>query len=212
MYAILGATGKVGGAAVRDLRHRGLTVRAIVRDARKAAHLAQSGCEIVVADVQDADGLKVALAEASEVLVICPMNPRAEDAPAEHASMIGAIGTALEHVKPRSIVAISDYDAHHRTGTGVTLTFHLLEQRLRSIPAPAHFSVPQSTCKTGAGSSKMLPKPACSQPSTVQTRSSFLLFQLPMLALLLPICLPARIGREKTCRSCTWKILDGTQS
>jgi NAD(P)H dehydrogenase (quinone) len=139
MYAILGATGKVGGAAVRDLRHRGLTVRAIVRDARKAAHLAQSGCEIVVADVQDADGLKDALAEASEVLVICPMNPRAEDAPAEHASMIGAIGTALEHVKPRSIVAISDYGAHHRTGTGVTLTFHLLEQRLRSIPVSCTF-------------------------------------------------------------------------
>jgi uncharacterized protein YbjT (DUF2867 family) len=45
MYAILGATGKVGGAAVRDLRHRGLSVRAIVRDASKSAHLAQIGCE-----------------------------------------------------------------------------------------------------------------------------------------------------------------------
>jgi NAD(P)H dehydrogenase (quinone) len=139
MYAILGATGKVGGAAVRDLRRRGLTVRAIVRDAMRATHLAESGCEIVVADVHDADGLQAALAGASEVLVICPMNPKAEDAPAEHARMIGAIGIALEHVKPHSIVAISDYGAHHRTGTGVTLTFHLLEQRLRSIPVPCTF-------------------------------------------------------------------------
>jgi NAD(P)H dehydrogenase (quinone) len=73
------------------------------------------------------------------VLVICPMNPGAEDAPAEHARMIGAIGSALEQVKPHSIVAISDYGAHHRTGTGVTLTFHLLEQRLRSIPVPCTF-------------------------------------------------------------------------
>jgi NAD(P)H dehydrogenase (quinone) len=93
----------------------------------------------MVSNVHDAERLKVALAGVSDVLVICPMNPRAEDAPAEHASMIRAIGSALEHVKPRSIVAISDYGAHHRTGTGVTLTFHRLEQRLRSIPVLCTF-------------------------------------------------------------------------
>ena len=139
MYAIFGATGKIGGAAVRDLRLRGLPVRAIVRDAMKTTSLSQSGCEIAVADIHDAAGLKIALAGASEVLVICPMNPKVEDAPAEHKNMIGAIGKALEHVKPRSIVAISDYGAQHSTGTGVTVTFHLLEQRLRSIPVPCTF-------------------------------------------------------------------------
>jgi NAD(P)H dehydrogenase (quinone) len=67
------------------------------------------------------------------------MNPKAKDAPAEHEVMIGAIGQALEHTGPRSIVAISDYGAHHRSGTGITLTFHRLEQRLRSIPARCKF-------------------------------------------------------------------------
>jgi len=56
MYAILGATGRVGRAAALELRHRGLPVRAIVRDAMKAEYLEQNGCEVAVADVHDADG------------------------------------------------------------------------------------------------------------------------------------------------------------
>ncbi len=139
MYAILGATGKIGGTAVRDLRGRGFPVRAIVRDPAKANELAHNGSEIAVADVQDADALGVALRGASAVLVICPMNPKAADAPADHQSKIEAICTALAHVKPRSVVAISDYGAHHATGTGVTLTFHRLEQRLKSLPVSCTF-------------------------------------------------------------------------
>jgi uncharacterized protein YbjT (DUF2867 family) len=60
------------------------------------------------------------------------MNPKAQDAPADHSKMIAAITGALEQVKPQHIVVISDYGAHHTAGTGVTLTFHRLEQRLRS--------------------------------------------------------------------------------
>lgn len=139
MFAILGATGKVGTAAVSALRRRGFPVRAIIRDARNIEQFAGNGCEVALADVHDADALKAALRGASEVLVICPMNPQAKDASADHASLIEAIGRALEDVKPRSIVAISDYGAHHQTGTGITLTFHRLEQRLRSIPTGCTF-------------------------------------------------------------------------
>ena len=139
MYAILGATGKVGGAAVRYLRRRGLPVRAIVRKVPKAEDLAQNGCEIVVADVVDAEDLKSALRGASEVLVICPMNPRAANAREDHERKIGAICGAMEDVNPRLAVVISDYGAHHETGTGVTLTFHQLEQRLSSIPVSCTF-------------------------------------------------------------------------
>lgn len=139
MYAILGATGRIGGAAIRDLRGRRLPVRAIVRDAAKANYLAQTGCDVTVADVQDADALGLALRGASDALVICPMNPKATDAPADHENKIEAICAALARVKPRSIVAVSDYGAHHATGTGVTLTFHRLEQRLKSLSIPCTF-------------------------------------------------------------------------
>ncbi len=73
------------------------------------------------------------------MLVVLPMNPQAEDASADHERMIGTITTAVEDAKPRFIAAISDYGAHHETGTGVTLTFHRLEQRLMSIPVPCTF-------------------------------------------------------------------------
>jgi NAD(P)H dehydrogenase (quinone) len=109
-------------------------VRAIIRDASKAASLAQSGSEIAVADIRAPEELRRALVGANDVLVICPTNPSAEDAAAEQQRMIEAVAEALEHMKPRSVVAISDYGAQHSSGTGITITFHRLEERLRSIP------------------------------------------------------------------------------
>ena len=88
-------------------------MRAIVRDASKASSLAQLGCEIAVADIRDAEDLRGALRGASDVLVICPMNPRAEDATAEHEVMISAIGEALEHSRLRSFEA-AFYSCHFR--------------------------------------------------------------------------------------------------
>ena len=76
-------------------------------------NLGTKRCEVAVSDIHAADELKAALAGRSEVPVVCPMNPRAEHAAAEHQSMIGAFGRALEHVKPRSVLAISDYGACH---------------------------------------------------------------------------------------------------
>ncbi len=136
MYAILGASGKIGGAAVRDLRRRGLPVRAIIRDPAKAAPLAQAGCDITVADTRDVASLKAALAGANSALVICPMNPKADDAPADHKIKIDTIAEALAQAQPRFIVAISDYGAHQAAGTGVALTFHRLEQSLASLSIP----------------------------------------------------------------------------
>lgn len=139
MYAILGATGKIGGAAIHSLRARGLPVRAVVRDAAKSDRLMENGCEIAVADILDASGLRQALEGASAVLLICPMNPRAADASGDHAGKIDAICAALAQVNPHSVVVISDYGAHHATGTGITLTFYRLEQRLKSIPVACTF-------------------------------------------------------------------------
>jgi len=60
MFTILGATGKIGGAAARELRTRGKPVRAVVRNAGKAEALRQLGCEIAVAEYHDASALSAA--------------------------------------------------------------------------------------------------------------------------------------------------------
>src|SRR5947207_4948537 len=41
MFSILGATGRIGGTAARELRAQGQPVRAVVRDAGKAASLVE---------------------------------------------------------------------------------------------------------------------------------------------------------------------------
>ncbi len=134
MYAVLGATGRVGGAAVRELRRRGLDVRAVVRDSATAKELAAAGCEIAMADLHDGAAVRAALAGASGVHVILPMNGTAPDGLADAESMIAAIGDAIAHARLQQVVAISDYGAHNATGIGLTMIWRRLEQRLRTIP------------------------------------------------------------------------------
>ena len=133
MYAILGATGKVGRASIAKLRERGVPVRAVVRDAARAGDLAHTGCELKVADVRDARALASALAGAHAVQVICPMSMRADDALADMRANVENIATALETTEPQRVVVISDYGAEVGAGTGVTLLFHDLEARLSGL-------------------------------------------------------------------------------
>jgi NAD(P)H dehydrogenase (quinone) len=135
MFAVLGATGKAGGAAARVLRQRGLPVRAIVRDATRARHLEVLGCEIATADFRDAASLAKAIAGAQAVQAICPAVPQADDTAADMRAIVDAISEALVAATPARVVAISDYGAQRSAGTGITLAFHYLEARLRETPA-----------------------------------------------------------------------------
>jgi len=57
MFAVTGATGKVGGATARALLSAGKSVRVVVRDRGKAEQWSQRGCEIAVADSGNAGEL-----------------------------------------------------------------------------------------------------------------------------------------------------------
>ncbi|MGO1074895.1 NAD(P)H-binding protein [Inquilinus sp. CA228] len=137
MFAIIGATGRIGGAAARELRRRGRAVRAIVRDLGKAGALAEAGCDITVADIADTEALTAALSDAEGVLAVVPLAPSRGDAAAETRSLIDSLARALEAARPPRTVAISDYGAQHAAGTGITELFHDLEQRLGGLPGIA---------------------------------------------------------------------------
>ncbi|MFN8517506.1 MAG: NmrA family NAD(P)-binding protein, partial [Thermomicrobiales bacterium] len=141
MFAILGATGKVGGATARELRRRGLPVRAIVRDATsdKAQALAAAGCTLTIADIHDTPALTEALTGVDAALVLCPLTRGSNNTLAESAQRTADLGIALAQARPPHIVALSDYGAHHPTGTGVAAIFHRLEQHLRTLAIPATF-------------------------------------------------------------------------
>ncbi|WP_394840268.1 NmrA family NAD(P)-binding protein [Pendulispora rubella] len=139
MFAILGATGKVGRATIRMLLAHGYPVRAIVRDVAKAAEFKAAGCEVVVAHLGDKASLEAAFAGTVVAQVICPVLARSDDAFAEMTGAIDTLAEALAAAHAPSIMAISDYGAELPEGTGVTRVFHHLEKRLRVLDAALTF-------------------------------------------------------------------------
>ncbi len=139
MFAILGATGKVGSSTIRALRAAAQPVRAIIRDPAKAAPFEALGCEIGIADLQDVGALSKAIEGARGVQVICPTAPRAIDAAADMRRTIDNIARALANTRPQTTLAISDYGAEVERGTGITVLFHELEARLREAPTRSVF-------------------------------------------------------------------------
>ena len=133
MFAILGATGKIGRTTIAALRERGAPVRAILRDRSRAREFVDLGCEVAIADMADVGALSEAIDSASTVQVICPIDVRAVDARAEMLRLIETIGEALDKANPELVLAISDYGAEVTSGTGVTLLFNALEARLRKL-------------------------------------------------------------------------------
>lgn len=65
---ITGGAGLVGRAVVRALRERGETVIALVRDPRRAAHLAALGAELIESDLSDVAALTEQLREADGLI------------------------------------------------------------------------------------------------------------------------------------------------
>jgi NAD(P)H dehydrogenase (quinone) len=139
MFAVLGATGKVGRTTIEALRRAGRAVRAVVREPARAAPLAALGCEIAVADIRDVAALTRAFDGAECVQVICPTEPRAADATGEMRRSIDAVGEALDAARPDRVLAISDYGAQVDGGTGITMLYHRLEERLRRVPSTMIF-------------------------------------------------------------------------
>lgn len=133
MFAILGATGKIGRATIAALRKRGLPIRAILRDRSRSQEFVDLGCEVAVADIDDVGALTEAIDGARAVQVICPIDIRALDARAEMLQLIETMGEALDRANPQLVLAISDYGAEVKSGTGITLLFNALEARLRKL-------------------------------------------------------------------------------
>ena len=62
MFVIMGATGKVGGAALEALKQRGIALRAVARDPSRAQGL---GVETWRGDASDAESLAAAVSGAT---------------------------------------------------------------------------------------------------------------------------------------------------
>lgn len=137
MHIVLGATGHVGGAAVKALLARREPVTAVVRDAAKGESLRAQGAEIAVADVRDPDGLRAVLRRGRRAFLLNPPADPATDTDAEEHASVQALLAALDGSGLEHVVAQSVSGARRGRAIGDLGVLFALEEGLRAQPVPA---------------------------------------------------------------------------
>ncbi|MBM7046719.1 NmrA family NAD(P)-binding protein [Rhizobium lusitanum] len=141
MYAITGITGQVGGAVARSLLADKLAVRAVLRNEAKAAEWKAQGCDIAIADMDDATRLSAAFRGAEAVFILPPSEFDPEPGFPEAMRVIEAIVAALAEARPKRVVCLSTIgaDAPHENLLSQRTP---LEQALGAIDLPVTFLRP----------------------------------------------------------------------
>ena len=114
MYAVTGITGQVGGVTGRALLNTGLSVRAVVRDAAKGAAWKKRGCEVALADMNDAPALTAAFTGTSGVFVLIPPNFDPEPGFPEVRAIINRPGVGNQRSQGRRRSSFSPPSARRR--------------------------------------------------------------------------------------------------
>jgi uncharacterized protein YbjT (DUF2867 family) len=125
MILVTGATGRTGGQAARDLAARGLPVRALVRDATKAAALAGAGVEVATGDAADAGAVRAALRGVTGLAIIFPNGE--QQAALERQVVDLAVEAGVGH-----IVKVSSMEALPTARNPVHRTHWASEEHIRS--------------------------------------------------------------------------------
>jgi NAD(P)H dehydrogenase (quinone) len=135
MYAITGVTGKVGGELARTLLAAGQPVRAVVRDARKGEAWAALGCELALAEMEDASALTRAFTGATAVFILPPAEFDPEPGYPEAQAVIHSVVEALTAARPKKVLCLSTIgaDAVH---DNLLSQRTMMEEALRALPLP----------------------------------------------------------------------------
>jgi uncharacterized protein YbjT (DUF2867 family) len=135
MYAITGITGKVGGELARTLLAAGQPVRAVVRDANKGREWAALGCEVALAEMEDASALTDAFTGATAVFILPPSEFDPAPGYPEAQAVIDSLVEALTVAKPARVLCLSTIgaDAVH---DNLLSQRTMMEAALRELPLP----------------------------------------------------------------------------
>ena len=138
MFAVTGATGKVGGATARALLAAGKSVRVVVRDRAKGEEWLRLGCEVVVADSGNAAELAQAFNGVEAAFVMLP--PVFDPSPgfAEARGLIAALRAALAQARPAKVAVLSTIGAE-AAQPNLLNQLGLLERSFADLPMPVTF-------------------------------------------------------------------------
>ncbi|MAF82937.1 MAG: SDR family oxidoreductase [Gammaproteobacteria bacterium] len=126
MILLTGVTGKTGGAAASELIKKGVSLRALVRDADKASALKEAGVELVVGDAAERDVVARALDGVEKALLILPNSQEQQDMEMQFVDLAAEAGV-------RHFVKLSSLEA--------------LPEATSPIPS-MHYAVEQHICTT----------------------------------------------------------------
>src|SRR2546421_9899635 len=141
MYAITGITGKVGGVVARTLLSAGQRIRAVVRHADKGRVWSDLGCEVAIAEMEDAEALTPAFTNATGVFILPPPNFDPEPGFPEAKAVISAVRQALDATRPAKVVCLSTIGAQ-AAQSNLLSQRTLMEEALATLPSPMTFLRP----------------------------------------------------------------------
>lgn len=143
MFFISGITGKVGGAAARQLLKEGRQVRALVRDPQKATEWSRQGVDVRQGSLDDAAAVASALKGVEGAFLMMPPTLPTPGYP-EAKATIAAYSEALRLSAPPRLIVLSSFGSQQTRGLGNITSTHLLESALEDAPFPVAFVRPGS--------------------------------------------------------------------
>jgi uncharacterized protein YbjT (DUF2867 family) len=132
-FAVMGATGNIGGRIAAQLLASGHTVRALGRSLDKLAGLKAKGAQVLTGDAADAAFLTTAFTGADGVFTLQPSNPVSPDLRAEVDRAGSATAEAVAKSGVRHVVALSSIGGERPSGTGPIAGLHAQEERLQAL-------------------------------------------------------------------------------
>jgi uncharacterized protein YbjT (DUF2867 family) len=138
MFAITGATGKVGAAVARALIADRQPIRVVVRDASKGASWTALSAEVAIADSTDVTATTAALSRSAGAFVMLPPNFDPSPDFREARRLIEALHSALQHAQPEKVVVLSTIGAD-APQPNLLNQLGLLEHALADLPMPVTF-------------------------------------------------------------------------
>ena len=141
MIAITGITGNIGSQLAQALLAAHQSVRAVVRDIGKGEPWARLGCEVVQADIHDAQALAAAFQGAGAVFILVPPNFDPQPGFPEAHAIAAALNSALTASRPGRVVYLSTIGAQ-ATQSNLLSQHTIIEESLRQLAIPITFMRP----------------------------------------------------------------------
>lgn len=133
MITVMAATGRIGKRITESLLASGEKVRALGRSESKLAGLKKAGAEIFAGEATDAEFLTKAFRGADAVYTLLPYDQHETDYYAQQNRVGEAVVQAVRASGVRRVVFLSSIGGDLPAGTGMILSMHLQEMRLRDL-------------------------------------------------------------------------------